>query len=466
MDFLKRFLNNHTTMLIVLGIFVANVFIRIPNLSFPNYPVFDETYYATYAAAYASHKAHIDIHPPLSGMLYSLPLFFANKSAYDRMEYVNYDFVGQGKMELPKSYGVFPYFSLRFVSVFFGALLAISVFLFTKKLAGHIAPALLASFLLTFENAIILETKLILANGMYLSLGFLGLFFFLKKRGVGAGILTGLAISVKLIAGIFGIMALFLSEKFKKIEMNSFLRYFAVALTTFLVFTVLIEGLWIPLAEKERLFEEKIFSPLRENTGWKTLPRDRFGEKVSSLIPNAATPYVKIIGMQFIFSLGGYTISGGGPSFAPSSWYAWPLSFGAFPYYLEFRDITRPALVLMGNPIVWGLGTGGVLVGIKRFLSHIRKRRKVEGVKEKNAIEFLVFSYLSYLALFLLLVRREAFLYHYFPALIISIVLFSILFYEFVERKTPRARYWWYASLVSFVILGFIAIAPYTYGLL
>ncbi len=465
MDFLRHFSRRHATLLIALAFFLVNVMIRLPNLHYPNYPVFDEAYFATFAADYATRNPHIDIHPPLGGMLYALPLLFSPQTAYERTAYIDYNFLNQETKTPPRqSYGTFPYFQLRLLSVLFGALLASGVFLFTKELSGHMPAAFLAASLISLENAMILETKLVLLNGMFLALGFWGLYLMLKNRPAWSGVFVGLAVSVKLIAGIFGIMGLILASTFKKTEMRRSLAFLFAAGATFLTLVFIVENMWVPVTKKESFFEEKIFSPLRAMPEWQTLQPSNFGKRLASLIPQNIVPYVRIVGVQALLSVGGYTLAGGGPDFAVSPWYGWPVMFGVFPYHFEFGDMTRPALVLLGNPVVWGLGTAGALVGVKRMFERARRKRKGESVKERGAIEFLTLSYLIYLGLFLTLVRRDAFLYHYFPSLIISVILFSILFSEFVDRKPRRKRYWWYTSLLSLALLGFIFISPFTYG--
>lgn len=71
-------------------IFLINFLIRLPNISFPNSPVFDEAHFSTYAAAYALHKPHLDIHPPLGKMLYAVPLFFLSQNTYGNTAFIEY----------------------------------------------------------------------------------------------------------------------------------------------------------------------------------------------------------------------------------------------------------------------------------------------------------------------------------------------------------------------------------------
>ena len=455
----------HAILFLSIAIFTANILIRLPNLSFPNYPVFDEVHFATYATAYANREAHLDIHPPLGKMLYSLPLLFSPRAGYERTSYIDYDFAGKGVSVPPSPYGTFPYFALRLFSAFFGGLLAVAVFLFTKELAKSVAPALIAAAFLTLENSIILETKLILLNGFFLAFGFLGLYLLLKNKGAWAGFSLGLAVSVKLLAGIFGIIGVVLASIFKKNEFKKSVSFVLIAIATFFAFAVVVDNIWVPTREKGELLEKAVFKPLRENPEWQAAVSKNPDTSYISALPKNVTEFITVAGTQALFSFGGYTVFGEGPPAAESAWYTWPLMAGSFAYYFEFGDATRPALVLMGNPIVWGFSTGGIVIGVKKLLEKKRRAKKSGRAEAKGAVEFLVFSYFAYLALFLLLVRRDAFLYHYFPALILGIVLFSLLFWEFVREKSPRARRLWYSGAAFLAILGFISAAPFTYGL-
>ncbi len=468
MEALADFSRRHGTALIAAALFAANVLIRLPNLHYPNHPVFDESYYATYAANYATRSPSIDIHPPLGKMIYSLPLLLSPAASYNDKTYIDYrksfGFKNAATTTVTQGYQTFPYYPLRVVSALWGALLAAGIFLFTRALTGRLAPAALAGTLITLENAIILETKLILVNGMLLAFGFWGLYFLLKRRSALAGSLVGLAVSVKLTAGIFGIIA-FLAMAMKGVGYRKFLSFVLSACAAFLAVTVLIENLVVPIAEKEAFFEDKLFSLFRNDPEWQPPASNEFGKKLASLVPDGAVPYVKVIGAESLISLAGYTTGqNNSEQFMKSRWFEWPFMVGSFPYLFESGDRANPTLVLLGNPIVWGLGGAGALLGVKRSFESARRRRRGENAEERGAVELLSFSYLAYLALFLLFVRRDAFLYHYFPSLILGVILFSMLFSEFADGKTRRVKFWLYFSVISISFLGFVLIAPFTYG--
>lgn len=470
MKHLLKFARKRSIPLIALAFFIANVLIRLPLFQSPNRAVFDEAHFATYAADYAARDPHIDIHPPLGGMLYSIPLaLFSPKSSYEDVAYVEYNFGGEerkAKEFWASDFGTFPYHYLRLVSIFFAGILAVGIFLFTHALSGKLGPAILAVSLATLENALIFETRFILLNGMFLAFGFFGLYFLLKNRTALSGILIGLSISVKLIGGIFGAAGLvWISMQNKRDGGKRFLVLLASAIAIFLTLTLVVENLWVPMEKKDALFEKTIYAPLASSADWKPpATPNEFERRLFKLIPSSSFPYLKSTVMQSLVSLGGYTIAGGATNSIESAWYGWPFMIGVFPYYFGFGNVAAPTLVLMGNPLIWGLGTAAVLIGMKRIFQRKQRKRKGEDIKERDAVEFLTYSYLMYLAFFLLFVRRDAFMYHYFPALIISIILFSVLFSEFAETKPKRTRFWLYASIFSLSALGFVLIAPFTYG--
>lgn len=435
------------TILILFAIIAINFFIRIPNLSFPATAVFDEKHFATYAAKYSSHEPFIDIHPPLGKLLYALPLSFFPKPYYEKAHFVDYEEASNNyylkyKKHVSPVYGDFPYLSLRIVSALFGALTIGAAYLFFKALLKNGTTALIAASLLTLDNALILESRLILINHMFLSLGFFGLWLAVKKKILPACICIWLSLSVKLIGLVFliAMAIIFASQKLPRIERRKIYRYFLFSGLAIIVFFIVLGNIVVPIEAKYALFKTSAFPNLSDF------------HSISLFSAYLATTL-----LQGVITFFGYTLTAGVPeTIRGAMWYEWPFMGGIFNYWSG--NLNSLSLVLIGNPIVWGLGTSGVIIAIIRMF-----RRKTR-MTLSSPLRTLVLIYFLYLAVFALLVRRISFLYHYFPALILSIGIFSALLTEHLETKSRNYKIATVIILVFSGVSAFILLSPYTYG--
>jgi len=109
-------------------IFAVIVFLSIVfhlfNISKPARPVFDEVFFATFAASYVKGETPIlDVHPPLGKLIYSIPLLFSKSRINDKNSvFLINEKIGNKLKTKPffKPFDDFPYLRLRLVSGFFG----------------------------------------------------------------------------------------------------------------------------------------------------------------------------------------------------------------------------------------------------------------------------------------------------------------------------------------------------------
>jgi dolichyl-phosphate-mannose--protein O-mannosyl transferase len=469
MKFLNFFKNKKVFLpLLFLFIFILNFGLRIINIAYPDNVVFDEAHFAQYSAAYGSGKAHIDIHPPLGKMILSIPLFFKPPTSFLNTKFVEYNFsntTSAVSQTTRTAYGFFPYQSLRITSVFIGALLIAVIFLLVFFGTGMLMPALLATFFLTFENALLLETRLILIDGSMLLFGFLGLLFLFqkKKHFILAGIFIGLALAVKLTAIIFvltGLFFLFKANGEKKEDLKNFLKFIFSVGIIFLFISMVVENIWISPQMHQNLFQETIAPAFIKG---QTTTLSSTEKIIATHIPHSLQSLLQTWVMQSLFSVGSYTLTGSGPTLILSHWYVWPFMGGIFSYYAPLTPGSD--LVLIGNPFVWGIGLTGLFIVFFRFAKNWIKRKKEEKEKkEGNFVNTLTFLCFTYLAIFVVLIHRGTFLYHYFPVFIASVCIFSVLFSKFLEQKSNRAKFWWCFSFCLITLVNFLIMSPFTYG--
>ncbi|MBI5913409.1 phospholipid carrier-dependent glycosyltransferase [Candidatus Azambacteria bacterium] len=210
----------------VIGVIVVGALLHFFHIGYPRQPVSDEAHFATYAADYARGTPHLDIHPPLGKALYSFVLYFYPQERYEGVRFGMLEKKDQGIEYRPiiGSYGAFPYAALRGLGAFFGIILPVLVFFFLKRLfPGGVFAPYFGSFFVLFENSLLVDTRLILMNGMFLAFGFAALCALMKygQRPWIGGAVFGLALGVKFTAIIFAgasAMVIALMEGKKKIH--------------------------------------------------------------------------------------------------------------------------------------------------------------------------------------------------------------------------------------------------------
>ncbi len=463
-------MNRTALTLTIVGIFVLNVGLRCFNIAYPDRPVFDEAHFTTYAAAYASHRPYIDIHPPLGKALYAIPLFFADPTTYRGTQFVipsttminsavgkemNLDYITTSTQ-----YGGFPYVALRVEGSIWGGILAVSVFVFVLTLTGEVLPAALAVFLVTFENALVTETRLVLMNGMYLSLGFFALALFFKKRPFQklSGAVWGLSMGVKAIALTFlgPILAAVLLPGGKpwNERIKTFGRFIGMGVIVFGIIMLVVNSISTPAQDRLTFYYRLAWGKAYVNPP----PQPQDPPILSAFVRWAGPPIHAAI-LETFFTLSGYTEGSAHPM--ESDWYQWPVMQRSMEY---FKDaVSGKRIVLTGNPVVWYLGSLSILGGAFYL---IWSRRKGRGLLEgtPRVVLLLLSGYLTSLFPFLL-IQRSKFLYHYFPGLIFSICTAAVLIAELLKNRSPRTRAVVLGVLGIATLVGFILTAPLTYGL-
>ncbi len=322
--------NKIFTFATLVAITALGFYLHLLNISYPPRPVFDEAHFATYAADYVKGVPFFDIHPPFGKLIYSATLSLAATPQNVK----NTDFViikGQEKAggdEITVTGGNspfnnFPYIPLRVVSAIFGAALALIFYWFLRSLGVPNIGAILGALFLTLENALLLETRLILMDGMYLAFGFAALALYFKKPQwpTAAGAVWGLALGVKMTAVVFaGPLLIYYLLKKKTGETaaeKSDLKKFSIAavLVFLIVFSV----------------NYAIFTPMEHLDVLKSL----------GMISYTATPrlpYLTAPLADLFFSFGNYVV--GSPNILQSPWYS--LAGDANSHDIFLRDSREP----------------------------------------------------------------------------------------------------------------------------
>ncbi|KAF7331041.1 Glycosyltransferase family 39 protein [Mycena venus] len=139
--------------------------VRLFRLSKPTSVVFDEVHFGKFASKYIKTQYFVDVHPPLAKLLITLAAFVFG---YDG----NFDF-----KDIGKPYEDVPYVAMRLVPALFGIATIPLSYLTLRGLDCRATTALLASLFLTFENAIVTQSRYILLDSPLIFFTALTIFF-------------------------------------------------------------------------------------------------------------------------------------------------------------------------------------------------------------------------------------------------------------------------------------------------
>ncbi|WWD18305.1 hypothetical protein CI109_102755 [Kwoniella shandongensis] len=152
------------------GILVVGWWVRMYKISRPSSVVFDEVHFGGFAMKYIKRKFFMDVHPPLAKLLITLSAWVGGFDG-------NFDFKDIGKDYLEP--GV-PYVTMRFLPALLGLALIPLTFLTLISLRLSLATAILGSLLITFENGLITQSRLILLDSYLVFFTGLTTFFWVR----------------------------------------------------------------------------------------------------------------------------------------------------------------------------------------------------------------------------------------------------------------------------------------------
>ncbi|MFH0791962.1 MAG: phospholipid carrier-dependent glycosyltransferase [bacterium] len=463
-----------TRTLIVILLLMFLCLTRFWNIGFPPKVVFDEAHFGLYASKYLSHGYYFDIHPPLGKLFFALVAKISNfGSGFNFAEGANY--------------GNLDYIPLRVFNALIGILLVFVIYFLTREIGFSKRVAFIACFLVALDNALILESRLVLINNLLLFSIFLSVYLFIKSRNncknirkwliyiFLTSICLGIAISIKWTG--FGLFLLF-------IPLTIIFKELSIRQKIVQIITLLLIGIFVYLFSFYVHFKLSYVS-CSENCGWAL---DYYRSKCPSCDfftepPEYDSFIAKFISIQR-WMLWGNGLDGKWGNYPyESKWTGWPLVNRPVLYYPENGEMnkiisTQPNtrisyLYLIGNPLNWWLGFVAVIVA---FLYCLWRR-----ITNKNVIDIdgqgLAIVVLGFFCFWLpfVIVERYLLIYLYFPSLVFSIICLAIisdaLIRKFCREKrndnilyqSKRANILMFSILLVTVIL-FLFFSPLTYG--
>lgn len=443
-------------------VLVISYFTYFHNYAYPPAGYWDESYHIASAQKYLNGIFFMEPHPPLGKMLLALgeKIFHANPT--------NNDFIGTDfAKDLPAGFSFAGY---RFFPVLLSWLAAPLLFwVFLLLTENHFFALLLSSFYL-FDNALIVHLRGAMLEGILLFFLLLTILFCLlsvkwrdrpKQLFIGAacfGVALGLLVTTK-VTGYIALLLLPIVPVKLWPDWKQALRYLGISFASFAIVFVTVWQLHFVIATKisPPLSHEGYYdaSPayqqiLKEgrNSSLLSFPvmlRDSFN---FTRIYNSYVPKLDLC----------HKDEGGSPSFL------WPLGARAINYRWETPDgNTYRYLYLQINPIIWAFGLLGLICSGSLLLGSM-----FLGVPLQNSLVMGIFMamYLGYMFV-MTQIGRVMYLYHYFPPLIFSFLLFGLSLVEIKKLfkwdvgDTPKTIFM--SIAVVFIFLSYSFYSPLTY---
>lgn len=423
--------------LLFLGLLTRFIFI-----SYPAQTVFDEVHFGKFVTSYFTGKYYFDIHPPLGKLIIALGAWFGGYQNYIAERGVfSFEKIGQ-------DFGSLPYLWFRFFPALAGALIPTVVFLFLRGLKFSPKTAFLVGLFLVFDNALLVQSRLILLDSFLIFFGFLGLALFFKAREkdyswlwlVASGLFLTLSFSVKWTGLAFWGVAgtVYLYDLFKR---KNWMKDFLAGLLAFI---------GLPLAVYLAIFQLH-FALLpdcpapAEGNGC-----DFMSQEFRQHQLNSWERFVELNQKMFLYNNGLSASHDFG-----SRAIGWPLMIRAVYYWVKTEDNGELGRIyFFGNPLVWLLG----LIGIASLIFY-----SPTNPRDKEVKSLLLLLYLANFLPFLL-VKRVLFLYHYLSAMIVSVISFFFVWERLGQPRSVKLRTLISWGLVVAVSGVFLFYAPLSYG--
>jgi len=393
---------------------ILGVGLHVWKLGSPREVVFDEVHFGKFVTAYCcSGERVFDIHPPHGKLLIAGTAKLLGYSGGPTFEAIGEEF------------GEVSPIPLRMFSVLMGIALPLIFFGLLLQLGVSRLMAFLGGLLLVFDNALLVQTKFMLLDGLLLvaTFGALSVYLLAIKKNswwllASAGGLAGLAAGTKF-TGLAALVLLgvLVSSKLKAQSSKAILRGLVILASAFVVY----------------LFGWYLHFALLTQPG----PGDVWGVPTGSFITDTVELHKTMFGAN-------YNLEASHPD--ESRWWTWPWMGTSIFYWSGGSAV----IYFLGNPFVWWGG------GLLFLLAFIFSRRDVW---KTGWIPFvgLLIAMLPFVR-----IPRALFLYHYLTPLLFMI-LFGLMWLDW-KIQSPKLKIQ-IVTTASIILIGFFVLfSPLTYG--
>lgn len=399
----------------------------------PDTTVFDEVHFGKFVSSYYTGEYYFDIHPPLGKLIiagFVKPFGFRPGFSF-------------GNIGDP--YPDRAYLALRFLPTLAGFLLPVVIFLLVLELGMSVPAALMAGALIGLDNALLVQSRLILLDSFLLLFGFGALLCYARWRNGGskwlllsAGILAGSAAGIKwtaltflAIIGAMELAHLYMDrDGTARRRLGAVIISLVVAPLTVYFVSFGVHFHFLPASGTGDAFMSPAFQ--------RTLSGSRYADRADI---KPAGIFEKFIGLNREMFRSNRRLDATHPY--SSKWYTWPLM--TRPIFYWVKDASR--IYLLGNPLVWFGSTAALLYAL--WLAS-RRRGDALLVMLLGAFALNFFPFAA--------IGRVMFLYHYFTALIFAVLVGAWL----LDRLGLSLRM--VIAIVSLAAVAFVYFAPLSYG--
>jgi dolichyl-phosphate-mannose-protein mannosyltransferase len=436
----------------------------------------DENYHVASAYKQLEGVMYMETHPPLGKMLIALGEWATGANAgIDPTPLLQHDHLAQS--DLPPD---FSFVGVRLASVLSMILAAPLLFGLLRLATGSRAVALAFTCLFVFDNALVVHTRAAMLEGMQILFALATLYLLARALApggrirlwhyLGLGLLIGLALAVKLNAGVLLLVppALLLVECWPQLRERLWRpvakRALLAGSATTLALLLIFGGVFaLQISLSERVIDGRTYKASPEFLG-------------ALALGHGAAPSTWAVGirdhLRYIaeYSEGVPRLDVCKPGENGSPPLHWVLGGKTINYHWNKTVENGVAEVsytyLLGNPLVWlpvllGLVLSGSLV-VARLIygAPVHDRRLFLWILLMSSL------YLGYM-LAILQIDRVMYLYHYLLPLVFGIVNLALVFTYLFREGLAAGRLHTRLNLVGIVglvLAGFFWFAPFTYN--
>jgi dolichyl-phosphate-mannose-protein mannosyltransferase len=425
---------------------------RLTAITHPRAVVFDEVYFREYALRYLDGSFFFDIHPPLGKLLLAgwAKLFGVSATVQSTD----------------------PVVVLRLLPVLAGTALVVVFYLLLRELTASRRVATFGAALLLLDNAILVESRLILVDSMLLLFGIGAITCYVASRNrtgrahwillTGSAVLAGMAASTKwtgltalgLIGLVWFVQTIRHHISWRRALPQAGVLVLVPAFVYVTVFAIHFQSL--PNSGPGDAFMSPRFqSTLVGNSGYDPAARMSFPDRFIELNGAIHRADVSLNDSTHPYS---------------SSWLSWPVLKRPIYYWTDGTKTegTQQYIYLQGNPVIWwGLLVGVVVIALGWM------RRPELFTRHHGAMTLLGVAWATNFLPFAA-IQRPMFLYHYFFSFVFCIAAVSIGLGLLAGWMTDGEKVWqfpsWrsavlYGGILVVALAGFLFFAPISYGL-
>ncbi len=416
---------------------------RFWGLFSPRAVVWDEVHYERFAGAYFTGNYYVDVHPPLG------KLFFAGAA---KLLGISGDVLAN----------VQPAPLLRVLPALAGALIIPLIYLLLREIGSGRRTATFGALLLLADNAMLVESRLILPDIILLFFGMLtvlayayartsagrtrlmwiaisaaagGTALSIKWTGLSALALIGLVWVIEGVRDHRGKLRALVAEGALFVAIPAVIYFASFAVH----FALLPHGrrLSDPImsAETRAIMKSAGIAPLAD-----TAPPPSFAKSLIDL-----NKQMEAINAQWAYT----------EHPAASKWYTWPIAKHSIGYWDEDEDDagTQRWVILFANPIVWW---GVMFASIGIVVALIRRAAALE--PKRAVLAALGIGYLGNFVPFAF-IHRPMFLYHYLFALVYSVLFTAVGLGALAGWDGDDRKFWRFPNAMSRSVFSGVAAA-------